>query len=55
MSDQLPKHTFVMRTDVKSDYVSIDHHRMLDLLAAHINDRAILNLLWQVMHSGVTY
>jgi RNA-directed DNA polymerase len=53
--DQLPKHTFVMRTDVKSDYASIDHHRILDLLAAHINDRTILNLPWQVIHQSVTY
>ena len=53
--DQLPKHAFVMRTDVKSYYASIDHQRMLDLLAAHINDRAILNLLWQVMHRSVTW
>lgn len=53
--DQLPKYTFVMRTDVKSDYASIDHHRILDLLAAHINDRAILNLPWQVIHYSVTY
>ncbi|MCH8155417.1 MAG: hypothetical protein IH786_09195 [Proteobacteria bacterium] len=40
---------FVMRTDVKSFYASIDHIALMDRLARHIDDRSILNLLGQYM------
>ena len=40
---------FVLRTDVKSYYASIDHIALMDRLARHIDDRAILNLLGQYM------
>ena len=53
--DQLPHHAFVMRTDVKGYYDSIDQHRMLAQLAVHIKDRSILNLLWQAMRRTVTW
>ena len=47
---QLPNHQFVLKTDIKSYYASIDHHLLLEQLAAHIKERFILNLLWQYMH-----
>jgi hypothetical protein len=45
----LPANGFVLRTDVKSYYASIDHHLLLDRLALHIRDKAVLNLLGQYM------
>jgi hypothetical protein len=44
-----------MRTDVKSYYDSIDHHRLLELRACHVKDRAVLNLLWQSIRRTVTF
>jgi hypothetical protein len=35
---------FVLRTDVKSYYASIDHLLLLDQPAVHIRDRRVLNL-----------
>jgi RNA-directed DNA polymerase len=52
---QLPDYAFVMRTDVKGYYEHIDHHQMLTLLARHITDRPILNLLCQAMRRTVTW
>ena len=46
---------FVMQTDVKSYYDSIDQHRMLEKLAAYVKDRSLLNLLWQAMRRSVTW
>ncbi len=40
---------FVMRSDVKSYYASIDHHLLLDRLATHIKDKAVLNLIGQYL------
>jgi RNA-directed DNA polymerase len=51
----LAAHEYVMRTDVKSFYESIDHHLMLDKLAVYIKDRFILNLLWQSMRRCVEH
>ena len=51
----LPDYAFVLRTDVKAYYDSIDQYRLLDLLAAHIKDRDVLNLLWQAMRRTVTW
>ena len=42
---------FVMRSDVKSYYASIDHHLLLDQLAADIKDKAVLNLIGQYLRS----
>ena len=39
---------FVLRTDVKSYYASIDH-LLLDKLAVHIKDRRVLNLISQYL------
>lgn len=49
----LPQNGFVLRTDVKSYYASIDHHRLLDRLAVHVRDRDVMNLLGQYMRRCV--
>ncbi|MSP02238.1 MAG: reverse transcriptase, partial [Acetobacteraceae bacterium] len=50
VSAALPANKFVFRTDVKSCYASIDHHLLLDRLALWVDDRFILNLLYQYMN-----
>jgi hypothetical protein len=45
--DHLVTNRFVLRTDVKSHYASIDHLLLLDELAVHIKDRRVLNLIGQ--------
>jgi hypothetical protein len=45
----LPHNRFVARTDVAAYYDSIDHDRLLDLLAVHIEDPCVLNLLGQYL------
>lgn len=44
LRDHLPGHRFVLRTDVKSCYASINYVPLVDQLAAHISDRRVLNL-----------
>ncbi len=46
---RLPENRFVLRTDVKSYYASIDHFLLLDQLAEHVKDRHVLNLLGQYL------
>ena len=53
--DSLGDYGFVMRTDVKRYYDSIDHYKMIEQLARYVDDRSVLNLLWQVMHRTVTW
>ena len=55
IQDALPDYRYVFRTDVKSYYASIDHHRLMDQLADHVTDRDSLNLLWQYMRRTVEY
>jgi RNA-directed DNA polymerase len=43
----LPQHRFVLKTDVRSYYASIDHQILMDRLAVHIADRQVLNLIGQ--------
>jgi RNA-directed DNA polymerase len=43
----LPQHAYVLGTDVKSYYASVDHHLLLDRLDVYISDRAVMNLLSQ--------
>ena len=45
----LASNDFVMRTDVKAYYASIDHHLLLDQLANHMRDRVVLNLIGQYL------
>ena len=47
--DHLAANRFVLRTDVKSYYASIDHLLLLDQLAVHIKDRRGLNLVGQYL------
>jgi RNA-directed DNA polymerase len=47
--DHVPENRFVLRTDVKSYYASIDHLMLLDQLAVHIKDRRVLNLIGQYL------
>ena len=42
---ELPKNRFVLKTDVKSYYASIDHALLLDLLAEHVQDQRLLTLI----------
>ncbi len=44
---RLTKNSFVLRTDVKAYYASIDHFILLDRLAEYVKDRRVLNLLGQ--------
>ena len=52
---QVPEHRFVLRTDVKSYYASIDHERLYDQLAEVIRDRAVLSLLWVYLRRTVEH
>ena len=45
----LADNRFVMRTDVKAYYASLDHFLLLDQLAKYIKDRRVLNLLGQYL------
>jgi RNA-directed DNA polymerase len=47
--DHLADNRFVLRTDVKSYYASIDHLLLLDQLTVHIKDRRVLNLIGQYL------
>jgi RNA-directed DNA polymerase len=51
--DQLPNYRFVLRTDVKDYYASINHYLLMEQLAEPIKDKFILNLLWQYLHRMV--
>ncbi len=51
--DQLPGYRFVLRTDVKEYYASIDHFLLMGQLAEYIQDKFTLNLLWQYLHRMV--
>ena len=53
--DKLPRYSFVLRTDVKGYYASIDHFLLMEQLAEHIKDKFILNLLWQYLHRMVEH
>ncbi len=45
----VPDNRFVLRTDVKSYYASIDHFLLLDQLAGYVKDRRVLYLLGQYL------
>jgi len=47
--NHLAANRFVLRTDVKSYYASIDHLMLLDQLAVHLKDRRVLNLIGQYL------
>jgi RNA-directed DNA polymerase len=47
--DHLAANRFVLRTDVKSYYASLDHLLLLEQLAVYIKDRRVLNLIGQYL------
>jgi RNA-directed DNA polymerase len=47
------RHRFVMRSDVRSYYASIDHDVLFGLLKRHISDSRLLDLLWQYMRRSI--
>ncbi len=47
---QLPKNRFVLKTDVKSYYASIDHTLLLGLLAKYVQDQRLLKLVENYLH-----
>ena len=47
--EHLPRHRFVLKTDVQGFYASIEHQRLLDRLAVCISDRRVLNLCGQYL------
>ena len=49
----LPANTFVLRSDVKSYYASMDHRVMMGLLRQHIDDEGLLILLYDAMQRTV--
>ena len=51
--DLLPSHQFVLKTDVKAYYASIDHGRLLDRLAPYLADTRVLNLVTQYLRRSV--
>ncbi len=46
---RLPDYRFVLKTDVKSFYASIDHDLLLDRLEKCVKDRRLRNLLVQYL------
>ena len=46
---ELSGYRFVLRTDVKSYYASIDHFRLLDRLEGYVADRGVINLISQYL------
>ncbi len=49
VAEAVPLQRFVLCTDVKSYYASIDHDRLLRRLEVHIEDRRVLNLVAQFL------
>ena len=47
--ERLGENRFVLKTDVRSYYASIDHELLLDRLEAHIPDRRVVALVAQYL------
>ena len=52
---QRTNYQYVIRTDAKAYYASIDHHLLMDKLVVHINDKALLNMLWQFLNRTIEH
>ena len=53
IQDEIPRNTFVFRTDVKSYYESINHEILLDKLSVYIKDKMMMNLLSQYLKRSI--
>jgi len=53
--ENLSNNDFVMKSDVKSYYASIDHKLLRDILAEYVDDDAVLHLGWQYLNRTVTF
>ncbi len=53
--EHLATGSFIMRSDVKSYYASIDHKLLMDMTAEHVNDPTVLHLIWQYLNRTVTF
>lgn len=53
VQDHLAANTFVFRTDVNSDYASIDHDILLGLLERAVPDERVLDLLRQYVRRTI--
>lgn len=51
--EHLSENKLVFRTDVKSYYASIDHNMLCALLQKRLDDRRLLDLLWQYLRRTV--
>jgi hypothetical protein len=50
---QRDHYKYVIRTDVKAYYASINHHLAINQLSIYIKNKALLNMLWQYMNRTV--
>ena len=55
VNDKLEDSSFVMKSDVKSYYASIDHEILLGMLEMYVQDEMALGLVWQYLRRTVTY
>ena len=53
VQQHLKHYRYVLKTDVRDFYASIDHDILLEQLAKEINSRVLLNYLWQVIRRTV--
>ncbi len=55
MIKDYPQYKFFFKTDVRSYYASIDHYILLMKLHKYIDDRIILNYVWQFLNRCVEW
>ncbi len=53
MNAQCDNYKYVIRTDVKAYYASIDHHLAINQLSVYIKHKALLNIPWETMNRKV--
>jgi len=53
VTERLPAHRYVFRTDVKSYYASIDHEILFAQLQHYITDSLVLALLWNYLRRTI--
>ncbi len=55
MARNTGEYKFVLRTDVKSYYDSIDHHILMNKLLHFVNDSIIISYVWQYLKRTVDH